>query len=159
YQVYFSAAFGISSLSGPALGGFLSATTGWRAVFWLSASLGILALALTHHQLRKLAVLPKRASIDWWGSLLIAAFTYLLVTYVNEAQHSGWINTHVIGYAVASIIALVALVWVSRKSETPMFPVQLFARPIFAASCVITLLSSMVMTGMIVTLPLIYTAF
>lgn len=160
YQAYFSTAFGVSSLCGPTLGGLLSANTGWRSIFWLSAILGLAALALTYHQLKRLKVTPTGGPIDWIGAALIAGFTCALVLCINEA-HSlvRWNDLRIIGYAAASIVLLAALIAMSRRAAAPMFPVQLFRRPVFAFSCAITLLSCMVMTGMTVTIPLIYRAF
>lgn len=160
YQVYFSTAFGVSSLCGPTLGGFLSTSAGWRSIFWLSSVLGLAALALTYHQLRRLKVAPRRARIDWLGAALIAGFTFALVMGINEAHHfGGWRDNRAIGYLMTSLVLLGGLIWTSRTTAAPMFPVKLFARPVFASSCAVTLLSCMVMTGMTVTLPLIYAVF
>jgi len=159
YQAYFSTAFGVSSLGGPTLGGLLSTTLGWRSVFWVSSLIGLTAWALIYRHLRHLGASNTRAPIDWIGATLIAGFTIPLVLCVNAAHNEGWTSSLVVLNAMISSLCLAMLLWSSASAAAPMLPVRLFRRPVFARCCAVTFLSCIVMTGMTVTLPLIYASF
>ena len=72
YQGLFGAVFGVSSVAGPLIGGFLTTHLSWRWIFYVNLPLGIAALVV-------LAVtLPSRTEqrhhrIDYAGTLLLAA--------------------------------------------------------------------------------------
>ncbi len=78
YQGYFGAVFGVSSVAGPLLGGFLTDHLSWRWVFYVNVPLGILALFVTS------AVLPaagrrRKVRIDWAGTTLLSGAIVSLV--------------------------------------------------------------------------------
>src|SRR4051812_329940 len=54
YYAYFAVVYTTAGATGPALGGFLSDTIHWSAIFWLNIPLGIAALAITLPLLRRL---------------------------------------------------------------------------------------------------------
>ena len=52
YYAYFAITYTTAGACGPALGGFLSDTLHWSAIFWLNIPLGLLALLVTSTLLR-----------------------------------------------------------------------------------------------------------
>jgi len=67
WQGLFGAVFGLSSVIGPTLGGFLTDNLSWHWVFYVNVPIGIVALAVLYftfppehkHHVQKI--------IDWWG--------------------------------------------------------------------------------------------
>lgn len=106
---------------GPAVGGFLIAALGWRAVFWLLAGLGMVALIVAP---RPVAVVrPKgEAVLDPRGAVLfgvaIAAFA------LAATLHSGWVSAALL---VLSGLALLAFRRAERDARHPFFPRGAFA--------------------------------
>ena len=78
YQGYFGAVFGVSSVAGPLLGGFLTDHLSWRWVFYVNVPLGILALFVTSAVLPA-AVARRKVRIDWAGTTLLSAAIISLV--------------------------------------------------------------------------------
>src|ERR1700683_1392227 len=83
YQGFFGAVFGVASVVGPLLGGFLVDTLSWRWVFYVNVPVGAVALVVVA------AVLPGKLSrvkrsIDYLGTIMIggAATSLGLLTLV-----------------------------------------------------------------------------
>src|SRR6202158_2367986 len=76
----FGAVFGLSSVIGPTLGGFLTDGPGWRWAFYVNIPLGALAVALVATQLPRVLSSARLRDIDWIGTaLLLGGLTPLLV--------------------------------------------------------------------------------
>src|SRR3954471_12975223 len=72
YSALFGGVFGVSSIAGPLIGGFLTTNVSWRAIFYVNLPLGIAAMAVLAFTLppgRELV----RHTIDYAGTVLLAA--------------------------------------------------------------------------------------
>lgn len=137
----FSGVYALASLIGPLLGGALADLWHWRAAFWLTVPLGLLA-ALT--LLGALPAEPPRGArgpLDLPGAaLLVTAVLGILLTCTKQAA----------GLALRPLLAViglgcaVAFVLVERRASEPLLPLPLFSRrhPGFALPVAITFLSA-----------------
>src|SRR4029079_3507281 len=73
YQGYIGGVFGLSSIAGPLLGGWITDNTSWRWVFYVNIPLGIIAIAVLASTLPKIASHLRDKKIDWWGGFFILA--------------------------------------------------------------------------------------
>src|SRR5258708_28208783 len=69
----FGAIFGLSSVIGPSLGGFLTDGPGWRWVFYVNIPLGIVATILVATQLPPLPSQARLPHTDFLGTALLLA--------------------------------------------------------------------------------------
>ena len=93
----FGAVFGLSSVVGPTLGGFLTDGPGWRWVFYVNIPLGIAAAVLVATQLPFVRSSARLRDIDWVGTgLLFAGLTPLLIALSMTRDHA-WLSTQVTG--------------------------------------------------------------
>ncbi|MGI0007449.1 MAG: MFS transporter, partial [Nitrosotalea sp.] len=60
----------IGSALGLVLGGILTETLGWRAIFWVNIPIGIFAIVWSKAKLRELGTIVK-GKIDWIGNLVL----------------------------------------------------------------------------------------
>src|SRR3954466_16133205 len=72
YSGLFGAVFGVSSVAGPLIGGFLTTNLSWRWIFYVNLPLGILALGVLAVTLPSAGEMRHHA-IDYAGTLLLAA--------------------------------------------------------------------------------------
>src|SRR6185503_20065141 len=71
YQGFFGGVFGLSTVLGPLIGGFIVNNLSWRWIFLINLPLGLLALVVINRTLRPHAR-PKKVDIDYLGATLLA---------------------------------------------------------------------------------------
>src|SRR6266851_5568602 len=131
----FGAVFGLSSVVGPTLGGYLTDGPGWRWVFYVNVPLGVLAVLLVASQLPFVRSSARLRDIDWVGTgLLFAGLTPLLI----------------------ALVALVTFYFVERSVEHPVVPFHLFRLNVFAVPAAISFFSGVGMFGAVIFVPLLY---
>jgi MFS transporter, DHA2 family, multidrug resistance protein len=114
----------------PTIGGLILSLGSWRWVFAAAAPFAVLSLLLG----RGLPdPPPSRTAYDLPGAVLCAAMFGALIGGLEIQVHHGW---SVGGLALIGAGAIVAWLFVKRewRRPTPILPVDLLARPIFALS-------------------------
>jgi len=133
YQGLFGAVFGLSSVIGPLLGGFLTDHASWRWVFYVNVPIGLIALSFIFAKMPRLAsgLKPK---IDYLGALLIVIFSVplLLALTFGADKTYAWTSAVVLGLFATSVVALIAFLFVESRHESPILPLSLFKNPTFA---------------------------
>ncbi len=148
------AVFGIASIIGPFIGGFLTDTFSWRWVFYVNIPFGVLALALIVSQMPKLDS-GQREPIDWLGSgLLLVTVVPLLLGLSLDKTRFPWSSPLIIGLFVVSTVALVLLLLVERRAVAPIIALQLFRNRSFAVVILLALLNGFAFLPTILFLPL-----
>src|SRR5205823_3717458 len=133
YQGLFGATFALSSIAGPALGGFIVDNSSWRWIFTINLPVGGLALIVV------LLAMPMRAArsehpLDLGGAALLAAGTAcLLLGLVWGGRQYPWLSGHVIGALAASGLLLAAFALVERRVAEPILPFELLRKREVAA--------------------------
>src|SRR5690349_4933948 len=76
WQGLFGAVFGLASVIGPTIGGYITDNIGWQWVFYVNVPVGILAVAVVSLTFPHLAPARRGSrSIDWLGAVLLIAGT------------------------------------------------------------------------------------
>lgn len=127
---------GLAMALGPALGGLLVDTAGWRWVFWFNVPLAGLLLAAAAKLIPLQPRTPVTTRFDWGGALLSVASVALLVFAVIEGQTWGWAAPIVIACAAVGLAAAGWFVRWERRRPDPLVDVGLFAQPAFTGACV-----------------------
>src|SRR5713101_3071432 len=113
----FGAIFGLSSVIGPSLGGFLTDGPGWRWVFYVNIPLGVVATILVATQLPRVRSQARLRDIDFVGTaLLLAGLTPLLISLSMLRDHS-WLSVQVLGLLGLAAVLLVAFFITERRVE------------------------------------------
>jgi EmrB/QacA subfamily drug resistance transporter len=152
----FGAVFGLSSVIGPTLGGYLTDGPGWRWAFYVNVPVGILAFALVAAQLPFVRSSARLRDIDWVGTgLLFAGLTPLLIALSMTRDHA-WTSAQVLGLFAIAAVALGAFYFVERRVEHPVVPFHLFKLNVFAMPALIGFFSAIGMFGAVIFVPLLY---
>ena len=132
FAVY-GATIGASFAFGPLVGGALTSTFGWEAVFYINVPLGIAALVMTARWVRESRD-PNARRIDYPGQVTLTAGLFLLVLALLRGNEDGWASTGILAMLGGAAVALAAFVAIEHHSKEPMLPLGLFRRPDFTGA-------------------------
>jgi len=155
WQGLIGAVFGISSVIGPLLGGWLTdgqsilgAVTDWRWTFFINVPVAIVAFSLIAIFCPPLKH-AKRPRIDYLGAVFLTIALSMTVLAVDNTEviFSGLMDTlgitltqlrAIMGMIIAASVA--AFIWAERRSDEPILPLRFFKNRNFSLVVMISLL-------------------
>ena len=134
-QGLFSSVWGVTSLSGPALGGLLAEGLNWRWVFFINIPIGLIAVFLIWRYFDERAERRKHV-MDYWGTLLLSGsvVTLMLALLEGGAQY-GWTSVETLSLLGISALLLIAFLVQEMRAREPVLPLWLFKNRVIAMSC------------------------
>jgi EmrB/QacA subfamily drug resistance transporter len=128
-QGLFSGVWGVSSIVGPLLGGFLVDQLSWRWIFYINIIPGLIAAALValawrDHQAHGL----ERPAVDYAGAALLTVSVVMLLLGLMGSGTSSWL------LIAGAIVLFILLLWVERRAADPVLPLPLFRDSLFATA-------------------------
>ncbi|HUR79657.1 MAG TPA: MDR family MFS transporter, partial [Thermoanaerobaculia bacterium] len=150
-QGLFSGVWGISSVFGPLVGGFITDQLSWRWVFLINLPVGIAAAAIIGFAL----IEPPRheaPSIDYLGATVLTVAVTILLLVVGA--------THIVTprNIVLMVLIVGALIWflqIERRAKDPVVPLTLFRNRVVAVSVGVGFLAGIAMFAAITFVPLL----
>ena len=154
YQGLMGAVFGLASVLGPVLGGWLTDVASWRWIFYINLPVGVLALAVLAVTMPKPEI-GQQHRVDWWGAAALTAGLVPLLLALNwGGSQYGWGSTMIMGLFAAAVIALGVFIYRELHASEPILDVRLFKDRGFSASMTVLFFSGVGMFGSIMFLPL-----
>lgn len=155
WQGIIGAVFGISSVIGPTIGGWLVDNASWHWVFYVNLPVGILAAITISLGLRGEKRLKDRVVIDYTGALtlVIGVASLLLALNLGEKDFP-WTSWQILGLFGLSAVFLLIFLVVERKADEPILSLDLFKNRVFTIANIIGFLMGLGMFGAIMFLPL-----
>jgi EmrB/QacA subfamily drug resistance transporter len=133
YMGIFGGVFGLASVVGPFLGGFLTEQISWHWIFFVNIPLGLVALLFVALKMPRLAS-GVRAPIDWTGTvLLVATVVPLLLGLTLDKALYPWSSPLIVGLFSMALVSLVLFLIVERRAVSPVLSLSLFRNRTFAA--------------------------
>ncbi len=129
WQVMLSAAFGIASALGPALGGWLTEHLGWRSVFYANLPVGLVALPVVWRFLPRIVHREEGAAqaIDWGGVVLLTLAVGTLLLTTELGQRLGFASLRFWGLVALALVFGGLFLHHQRSTAAPVIPPQLVA--------------------------------
>ena len=120
----FSGVTGLALIVGPAIGGFITESFGWRWIFWINCPIGLMLLAMVAARLRE--SFGPAVGLDMPGLGLVAAAAFAVVWGLLRGNGSGWTSAEVATALAAGLLLTAAFVGWELRADAPMVPMRLF---------------------------------
>jgi EmrB/QacA subfamily drug resistance transporter len=156
YQGLFAAVFGLAALIGPALGGFLTDTISWHAIFYVNIPVGLLSLFVIGRVMPPLQPHGRTHSLDIRGAAVFTAAVAPLLVGLTNAAGGDWLAPEVAGLIVLGLALFVVFLFIEARAKEPIIPLHLFRGRTYSGSIAATFFASFGFFAAIVFLPLYF---
>ncbi|WP_328389884.1 MFS transporter [Streptomyces sp. NBC_00400] len=123
---------GLATACGPFVGGALTETVSWRAVFWLNVPLGVVA-ALCARRARESRDTTASGHVDWPGLATGTGAIAALAVFVDRGPVWGWVSPAGVGTLCLMALASAAFVRIELRAAEPLISPALFRHGAFVA--------------------------
>jgi EmrB/QacA subfamily drug resistance transporter len=154
YTGLFGAVFGLASVAGPLLGGFLTSDLSWNWIFYVNLPLGVGALFVLA------ATLPAAServhhTIDYLGIVLLGTGLSAIVLGASLGGTSyPWGSATIVGLGVAGVVLLGSFLVCERHAREPVLPPRLLSNRVFAVTSAVGFVVGFALFGAVTYLPL-----
>jgi len=137
----FGAVFGLSSVVGPLLGGYITDHLDWSWIFYINLPLGFIAL-LAIALFYKESAIHARQKIDWAGSvLLVGAIVCFMLGLELGGKTYAWDSPQILGLFAGFVVLVLLLVVVEKRAAEPIISFRLFRSRLYTTSNLVAMLS------------------
>src|SRR5262245_36497545 len=117
------AVFGLESVIGPAVGGFLTDGPGWRWCFYVNLPIGIVALAILFFAFPHIVTRKTARRVDWLGAItLVLAVVPLLLALSWGGRDYAWSSTEIVTLVCVGLLMAVAFVFIELRMPDAILP-------------------------------------
>jgi EmrB/QacA subfamily drug resistance transporter len=149
------AVFGLASVTGPAVGGFLTDGPGWRWCFYVNAPLGVAAFAILLFGFPHTVSPRRQHRIDWLGAAtLVLSMVPLLLALEWGGRDYPWRSPQILSLAVFGLVMFAVFLWVETRAPEAIMPPALFRNRVVGNSAAAAMLIAVAMFGATLFIPL-----
>jgi EmrB/QacA subfamily drug resistance transporter len=153
YGALFGAVFGLSSVLGPLLGGYVTDTFGWPWIFFLNVPLGLISLFVCWRLLPPIKNPESGRNIDYVGAGLFTAALVPILLGLSNKRELEWADPWVGGLILVGLVIAVVFVWWELRAADPIIQPRLFRDRTISISIASMFLAAFGFFGAIVFLP------
>jgi EmrB/QacA subfamily drug resistance transporter len=154
WQGVLFATFGLATVIGPTMGGWLTDSFGWRWIFYVNLPIGAIAILAASMTLPR-TISGEHRKIDYLGVVFLtfAAVPLLLALSWAGTEHA-WGSNLVLGLLGASALGLGAFLLVELRAENPILNPRYFTNRIYSICMIGAFLTALGMFSTVMYMPL-----
>jgi EmrB/QacA subfamily drug resistance transporter len=157
YMGLMAGVFGLSTIIGPTLGGYLTDSLSWRWCFFVTIPIGIIIVILFIFMFPQLKTGETRHRVDYGGVITLTLFIAPLIMALTwGGVDYAWNSPVIIGLLVFSLVMLVAFIFNESRAEEPIVPLALFKNRVLGVSAIASLLMGAAFFPIITFIPLYF---
>src|SRR5690242_48322 len=145
---------GITTATGPVLGGWLIDHASWRWAFLLNLPIAAAVIGLATKHVPETRGPAQIGPLDWPGATLATLALGLLVYALLESSARGFGDTIILTTLASGLACALAFWFVERHARAPMLPLSLFRSRDFTGANLLTFLLYAALGGGLYFLPL-----
>jgi EmrB/QacA subfamily drug resistance transporter len=154
YQGLFGGVYGLATVLGPLVGGFMVDHPSWRWIFYVNLPLGLVAIgviaAAFHPHVRHV-----KHAIDYWGAAWLTLALSCLILFTTEGGTMlPWSSGELWFILAFAVVGMVGFVYEESVASEPIIPLRLFRHRTFLLSCIIGLFVGAALFGSTTFMPL-----
>jgi DHA2 family multidrug resistance protein len=145
----------LGPIVGPLLGGWITDTFSWRWIFYINIPIGILSIVMNALVIQDPPYMQRqKMKIDYGALLFLTVGLGSLQFVLDKGQSEDWFSSNlIIGFSIASVVALTLLVINEYYSEQPIVNLKLLKDRTFTSGATVMFFVFLNLFGSIVLLP------
>jgi len=149
------AVFGLASVIGPAVGGFLTDGPGWRWCFYVNVPIGLAAFTILLFGFPHLASRRRAHQIDWLGAVtLVLSMVPLLLALEWGGRRYAWTSPTVLVLGLFGVVMFAVFLAVESRAPEAIMPPSIFRHRVIGNAAAASMLTAVAMFGATLFIPL-----
>jgi EmrB/QacA subfamily drug resistance transporter len=154
YMGYIGAVFGVATVAGPLLGGYLTDDVSWRWVFYVNLPIGAVALPIVIFALRGSRRPQGSHRMDVLGMTLLAAASACIVLFTTwGGTQYPWRSPVIVGLGCGFVLLTAGFLVAERYAAEPVMPLRLFRSRLFNVAGLLGVIVGVALFGAVAYIP------
>jgi MFS transporter, DHA2 family, multidrug resistance protein len=139
---------------GPTLGGYLTDTLSWRAIFYINIPLGIVGMGLATTIMAADLSRRRARRLDLLGLMTMATGVVTLLLALSQGNREGWNSRYILWLFMIAGMSLLLFLLIEWRVRDPLVNLRLYRRAPYAMATVVGALLGFAMFGSNLLVPL-----